>query len=101
MSKCADSKKHLQKKERKGHWPGILPQGGGSGQRDKDPEGGRDNRIGGFDMGLILSLSDHWEALERLLPKEKGCDETQYGSQGKWSLLSPFSGEAYFLFICS
>lgn len=86
MSKCADSKKHLQKKERKGHWPGISPPGGGSGQRGKDPEG-QDDKTEGFDMGLILSLPDHWKALERLLPKEKGCNEKKHGSQGN----DPFS----------
>lgn len=48
MSKCADSKKLLKKKERKGHWSGILAQSVGSGQRDKNPEGGPGNKIVGF-----------------------------------------------------
>lgn len=40
-----------KEKERKGPWPGIFPLGGGSGQRVKDPEERRDNKLGEFGIG--------------------------------------------------
>lgn len=90
MRECVDSKKLLKKQERKGQWPGILRQGGGSGQRDKDPERGWDNRLGGFDMGS-LCLPQHWKVC---------CQRGRDGQKpGQMNPSPSFSGGAS-LIIC-
>lgn len=53
-----------KRKQRKGHWLGILPQGGGLGQRDK--ERGWDNKISGFSTGSVHGREHGAVAKERM-----------------------------------
>lgn len=54
MSKYADNKKLPKKKERKGHWPGILLWGGGSKQKDRTQK--EDGVTKELDLALVSSL---------------------------------------------